>query len=206
MAGIVNISDSIKNRIGWADDLTVGDFLVSAEAALAEGLRYFQDAHPAITISNIKATMPLKSATNDQINDYLVDFKRVVSQRVLSDVYDAGNIPQNVVSLYPDAFDRAILLMGVIRFSEIVFTSVNRSNVQERFSKDFIAKLHYDIFREAPNKFAVRDANYQHALGITTQYGTEIASLQRRFGKSRNVLDSATAGQAIPNYFGGNVH
>lgn len=201
MAGIVEISELIKHRIGWRDDQTLSGFVLTPDSVRSDGQRFYQDAHPAVTLKILQAIVPIKMPDDAYLNEYLLDFKRIVAQRVLSDVYDSGIIPQNVPILYPDAFDRAMMLMGVIRFSEVIFTSTERSSAAEKFSKDFVAKLHYDIFREAPNKFATKDANYSHALGITTQYSTEINSLQRRFGKERNSLGTATAGQAIPNFY-----
>lgn len=197
MASIVDISALFKNRIGWKDDGTADGFILSANASLSESGRFFQDAHPAVTLLNIKSVQSVKTITTEQYNLFLEDFKRVVVERVVSDVYDGDYIPGNIHSAFPQALDKAIMLMGVIKTSEYIMTSVNRTNNVEKFSKDFISKLHYDIFREAPNKFAIRGANYAHALGITTQYSIEIESLQRRLGKPKNSLDSATAGQAI---------
>jgi len=197
MASVVDISALFINRIGWKDDGTVGGHILSAGASLSESGRFFQDAHPAVTLINIKSVNPIKSITDEKFNEFLQDFKRIVTERVVSDVYDGDYIPSNIHGAFPQALDKAIMLMGVIRVSEYIMTSVNRHNNVEKFSKDFVAKLHYDIFREAPNKFAIRGANYAYALGITTQYSVEIESLQRRFGKPKNSLSSATSGQAI---------
>ena len=119
---------------------------------------------------------------------------------MLSEVFEKDTINDHLFTLYPSGFDNAISLRMVIVVSELMLSST-RSNDTERFTKDFVGKLHYDIFREAPNKFAIRGANYNYALGVTTRYGFEIQSVQRRFGSARNRLKTITKGQVFNKYF-----
>ena len=78
----------------------------------------------------------------------------------------------------------------------------SRSNKVKRFTDDFIGKLNYDVFREAPNKFAVRGSNYNHTMGISTRYGFELESCRRRFGNTRNMLKTITKGAVHEPYSG----
>ena len=105
-------------------------------------------------------------------------------------------INEDILIAFPSAFDEAISLRMVITVSELILTST-RSNRVKRISDETAAKLNYDIFREAPNKFAIRGANYKHTLGIATRYGFALRSIQRRFGQQRNQLKTISKGQVV---------
>ena len=187
------------NRIGWKDDKTIAGFVLSAGNLTSASTRYFQEEHPAVTLLNIRDCQPVVKITNDDFNNYLLGMKKQAVNHVLSDVFERDYVNDELLDIYKTGFDNAILLRMVIVVSELIMTST-RSNKVERFTEEFVAKLNYDIYREAPNKFAIRDLNYKFSMGVTTRYGFEISSLQRRFGNQKNILRTATAGQANEEY------
>jgi hypothetical protein len=192
--------DILIDRIGWKDDNTVKGVVLSANNLLSNSGRYFQDEHSAITLANIRDCQPIPNILNDDFNDYLYNLKKSVSLKVLSDVFEKDYVDDNLFTIYPTVFDEVISLRMVIDVSEILMTST-RSNSIERFTKDFIGKLNYDIYREAPNKFAIRDLNYKHTLGIATRYAFALKSVQRRFGSQKNLLKVITKGAVFNPYF-----
>lgn len=190
---ISEAKDILVKRIGWRDDKTVDGFVVSAANLYTDSGRFYQDEHSAITLVNIRNCQPISDISTDDFNTYLEGLKTQVAFQVLSNVFEKDTVNDVLFDLYPSAFDNAVSLRMVIVVSELMMTST-RYNVTERFTKDFVSKLNYDIFREAPNKFAIRGANYAHTLGIATRYGFEIKSVQRRFGSQRNRIRTITKG------------
>lgn len=191
--------DILVLRLGWRDDKTVEGFIVSANNLTTNSGRYYQSEHSAITLANIRDCQPITNISVDDFNSYLEDLKEQVAYQVLSAVFEKDVIDDKLFTLYPSGFDNALSLRMVIVVTELILTSV-RSNSIERFTKDFVGKIHYDIFRDAPNKFAIRGANYKYSLGATTRYGFEIESVQRRFGSLRNRLRTITKGQVFNEY------
>ena len=192
--------DILIDRIGWKDDNTVTSIVVSADNLISDSGRYFQDEHSAITLANIRDCQPVANISGDDFNDYIYNLKSVVALKVLSDVFERDYVNDDLLTLYPTSFDNALSLRMVIDVSELLMTST-RSNSIERFTKDFIGKLNYDIYREAPNKFAIRDLNYKHSMGISTRYAWVLASIQRRFGTQRNLIKTITKGAVYNPYF-----
>ena len=188
--------DILVNRIGWRDDKTVAGFVLSPENLVTESGRVFQSEHSAITLANIRDSQPIVNIGVDDFNEYLLNIKDQAVLQVLSDAFERDYIDDKVFDYYKTAFDDAISLRMVIVISELIMTST-RLNSIERFSKSFVSKLNYDIYREAPNKFAIREKNYKHSMGIATRYGFELDSVQRRFGDQRNRIKTITAGQVI---------
>lgn len=203
MISISEAKDILIKRIGWRDDKTVEGFVVSPENLETNSGRFFQDEHSAITLSNIRDCQPLLNISTDDFNSYLENLKTQVAYQVLSNVFEKDKVSDRLFDLYPSAFDNAISLRMVIVVSELMMTTT-RYNPTERFTKDFVGKLNYDIFREAPNKFAISAANYSHTLGIATRYGFEIKSVQRRFGSQRNRIRTITKGE-VSNEFYDNI-
>ena len=185
--------DILIDRIGWRDDNTVTGFVVSAPNLVSNSERYFQDEHSAITLANIRDCQPIPNIEEDAFNDYLYNLKKTSIQKVLSDVFEKDYIDDNLLSIYSTAFDDAISLRMIIDISELIMTST-RSNSIERFTKEFVGKLNYDIYRESPNKFAIADLNYKYTMGIATRYGWCLRSIQRRFGTQRNLIKTITKG------------
>lgn len=192
--------DIIVRRIGWRDDKTVTGFVLSANNLLTDSGRYYQDEHSAITLKNIRDCQPLINISTDDFNSHLENLKTQVAIQVLSSVFEKDLVDDRIFDLYPSAFDNLLSLRMVIVVSEQMMTST-RYNVTERFTKDFVGKLNYDIFREAPNKFAIRGANYSHTLGIATRYDFELKSVQRRFGSQRNRLRTITKGESFNEFY-----
>lgn len=182
-------------RIGWKDDgtLTEQGIALSVTNTTSDSGFFFQDQHSAITLQNIYEAQPLARITEANFQNYLEDLKRKVGLKVLADVFEKQTINDKMLERYPGAFDTLMMMQMTIFVSEMILTSI-RSNRIQRLGADFVGKLHYDIFREAPNKFAIRGANYQHALGVSTQYGFELQSVRRRFGDTRNMLKTITKG------------
>lgn len=197
---ISEAKDILVERIGWRDDKTVDGFVVSTNNLTTNSGRYFQDEHSAITLKAIRDCQPITSISTDDFNSYLEQLKTQVAYQVLSAVFEKDSVNNSLFDLYPTAFDNAVSLRMVIVVSELMLTST-RYNVTERFTKDFVGKLNYDIFREAPNKFAIRGANYAHTMGIATRYGFEIASTQRRFGSQRNRIKTITKGEIFNEFY-----
>lgn len=197
---IAEAKAKVINRLGWFDDKTVAGFVLSAENQVSESGRFFQDEHSAVTLMNINASQPDKSITTDGFNAFLTRMKNSTVNHVLADVFDRQYISDKLFVEFPEALDNAISLRMVIVVSELINTST-RDNIQERFAQDFIAKLNYDIFREAQNKFAVSRSDYRYQMGISTRYGFEIANIQKRFGNMKMSLRSVTAGQHLNNYY-----
>lgn len=191
---ISEAKDILVNRIGWDDDGTLSGFTVTAPASTTNSGRYFQDEHNAITLENIKDTQPVSDISDAALNTFLVKLRLRAVNKVLADAFEKDFINDDLLTAYPAGFDNAISLQMVIIVSELIISST-RSNRIERMTDDFVGKLNYDIFREAPNKFAIRGANYNYSLGVATRYGFEIRSVQRRFGSQRNLLKTITKGQ-----------
>lgn len=191
---ISEAKDILVDRIGWRDDNTVTGIVISANNLLTNSGRFFQDEHSAITLANIRDCQPILNILDADFNIYLEQLKNQVALQVLSVVFEKDTVNDSLFTLYPSSFDNAVSLRMVIVVSELMMTST-RYNVTERFSKDFVSKLNYDIFREAPNKFAISAANYSHTLGIATRYGFEINSVARRFGSQRNKIKTITKGE-----------
>jgi len=200
---ISEAKDILIKRLGWRNDKTVEGFVVSADNLLTESGRFYQDEHSAITLENIRDCQPILQISTDDFNDYLERLKTQVAFQVLSAVFEKNNVNDRLFDLYGSGFDNLLSLRMVIVVSELMMTTT-RFNVTERYSKDFVGKLNYDIFREAPNKFAIRGANYSHTLGIATRYDFELRSVQRRFGSQRNRLRTITKGE-VSNEFYDNI-
>jgi hypothetical protein len=191
------VKDILVTRIGWKDDKTLTGFVLSANNQQTDSGRYFQNEHSAITLQNIKDCQPVRKISDADLNTYLEDLKQQAVIQVLSDTLERDTVNDKLLTLYPRIFDEAISLRMVIIVAELIMTST-RSNRIERLSDDFIGKLNYDIFRDAPNKFAIRGANYNYTLGAATRYGAEIRSLQRRIGTG-TMLRTITKGQTLGN-------
>ena len=185
---------TLKTRIGWKDDGTAENVVLSPTTIVADSGAYFNTAHPALTLINIYETQPTPNLDSDAFNQYLIDTRDECVRQVLHDAFERDFIDDNLLTNHPSGFDEAIRLKMVIIIGELIMTSI-RSNRTQRFTREFASKLNYDIYREAPNKFAIRGANYRHSMGVATRYGFELISVQRRFGDLRNVLRTVTKGQ-----------
>lgn len=202
MKTISEAKDILIDRLGWKDDKTVDGFVVNPTNLTTDSGRFYQDEHSAVTLNNIRESQPIIGIGVDDFNDYLTDMKRQVCYQVLSDVFEKNKINDSLFDLYPSGFDNLLSLRMVIVVSELILTST-RYNVTERYSKDFVGKLNYDIYREAPNKFAIRNVNYSHTMGIATRYDFELNSVRRRFGAQRNQLKTITKGEVYNEYYNG---
>lgn len=202
MKTISEAKDILIKRIGWKDDKTVTDFVVNPTNLETDSGRFYQDEHSAVTLNNIRESQPIIGISEEDFNTYLTDMKRQVAYQVLSDVFEKNKINDSLFDLYPSGFDNLLSLRMVIVVSELMLTST-RYNVTERYSKDFVGKLNYDIYREAPNKFAIRNVNYSHTMGIATRYDFELNSVRRRFGSQRNQLKTITKGEVYNEYYNG---
>lgn len=185
---------ALETRIGWKDDNTANVVLSAPNLTSLSGTT-FNMAHPAITLQNILNTQPNPDMDSDEFNVYLSDLRKECVRQVLNDAFEKDYIDDDLLTSYPTGFDEAIRLKMTIIIAELIMTSV-RSNRTERFSRDFAGKLNYDLYREAPNKFAIRGANYRHSMGVATRYGYELRSIQRRFGDLRNLLRTVTKGES----------
>jgi len=186
---------NLETRIGWKDDKTLDDFVLNTVNKTSDSTLFFNSAHPAITLENIKMTHPVVGMNSDDFNQVLSDMRAECVHQVLHDAFERNYLDDNLLKVYPYGFDEAIRLKMVIIVAERIMTS-SRSNRKERFSREFAGKLNYDLYRDAPNKFAIRSANYKHTLGVATRYGFELRSIQRRFGDLRNVLRTVTKGES----------
>lgn len=190
--------DILITRIGWKADKTISSFVLSANNSQTDSGRYFQSEHPIVTLANIRNTQPVVDISDSDFNTYLEDLKEQVVLKVLSDAFERDYLDDDLLAQYPTSFDDLISLRMVIDVAEL-FMSTTRYNPSERIAEKALNKLHYDIYRESPNKFAVRGLNYKHSMGITTRYAWTLESVQRRFGSQRNLLKSSTRGQAALN-------
>ena len=192
--------DILFDRMGWRDDKTVTGLTLSAANINSDSGRVFQSEHSAITLANIRDCQPIKNIDEADFNTYLEALREQVVIQVLSDALERDYIDENIFNYYPTSFDNAISLRMVIVVSELILTTT-RFNVIARLGEDFVGKLNYDIYRDAPNKFAIRQANYQQSMGISTRYSFALNSLQRRFGDQRNRLKTITAGQVVSRIY-----
>ena len=188
--------DILLTRIGWDNDNTVTGFVLSTANETTDSGLYFQNEHSAITLENIRDCQPVSGISEDDFNTYLEKLRLQCVTQVLNDAFERDNIDDDLFSLYPSGFDTLISLRMVIIVSELLITTT-RSNKVERLTSALVGTLNYDVFRAAPNKFAIRGANYNHTLGIATRYGFELDSVRRRFGNTRNMLKTITKGQAF---------
>ena len=193
---ISEAKDILIDRLGWRDDKTITGFVLSAPNLITNSGRYFQAEHSSVTLENIKDCQPIVDISDEDFNSHLVNMTEQVAFQVLSDVFERDFIDDNLFNLYSTAFDNVLSLRMVIVVAESIMTST-RSNRIERLGDGFIGKLNYDIFRDAPNKFAIRNLNYKHSMGITTRYAMELTSVQRRFGNQRNLIRTITRGQSF---------
>lgn len=192
---ISEAKDLILTRIGWRDDETVMGFVLSTENSTSDSGKHFQSEHSCVTLANIRDCQPIVNINEDKFNTYLEIIREQSVIQVLNDAFEKDYINDNLLTAYPSAFDSAISLRMVVVVAELIMTN-GRINKTQRFTESFVGKLNYDIFREAPNKFAIRGANYKYSMGVATRYGFEIQSVQRRFGQQRNLLKTITKGQA----------
>ncbi len=190
--------DILIKRIGWRNDNTINGFVLSPENEQTDSGRVFQSEHSAITLANIRDAQPIINISDDDFNEYLESTVEQAVIQVLSDAFERDYLDEKILEYYNSAFDDAISLRMVIVISELIMTST-RINTGERFSKNFISKLNYDIYRESPNKFAIREKNFTFSMGISTRYSFALSSIQRRFGDQRNRIKTITAGQVINN-------
>lgn len=187
-------TDILVQRVGWRNDNTVTGLSLSPTNQISNSGLFFNDFNPAITLANIRDSQPIVNISEANFQAYLETIKRTAVSQVLSDVYEKDYINDNLLTLYPSGFDYIIQMKLLINVGNLIMFSV-RSNRIQRLTEQFVAKLHYDIFREAPNKFAIRGANYRSAMGVSTAYNYELDSVQRRFGQTRNMLKTVTKGQ-----------
>jgi hypothetical protein len=195
---LTELSVELVKRIGWRADGTVERFSLSASNILSESGLDFQQEHSAVTLANIRDCQPITNISETDYQDYLEVIKLQAVNQVLNDSFERDVVNDDLLTLFPRGFDKAIMLRMVIIVAELISTS-GRKNGTKRFSDEFLGRLNYDVFRSAPNKFAIRGANYNYTLGIATRYGFEIESVQRRFGTQRNLLKTITKGQ-VSNY------
>lgn len=196
---ISEAKDILVDRLGWRDDKTVTGFVLSAPNLITNSGRYFQAEHSSVTLENIKDCQPIVDISDTDFNSHLVNLTEQVSFQVLSDVFEKDFVDDNLFNLYATSFDNLLSLRMVIVVAEAIMTST-RSNRIERLGDGFVGKLNYDIFRDAPNKFAIRNLNYKHSMGITTRYAMELDSTQRRFGTLRNLIKTVTKGQSFTTW------
>ncbi len=196
---VLETHTALVNRIKWRDDKTVENFTLNVSNAAVGMDRVFQTGHSAITLENIRDCQPILNISEADFNLYLETLRSDCVRQVLNDVFEKDYVEDNIFTLYPTAFDDCIIYRMVIIVSELMMTA-SRSNRIKRFGDAFVGKLNYDVFREAPNKFAIRGANYNHTLGIATRYGFELESVRRRFGQTRNLLKTITKGQVYEPY------
>lgn len=187
---------ALETRVGWKEDLTIEGFELSTANQTTLSGDFFQDQHNAITLLNIKECQNVLKITDVQFNNYLNDLRKICVSQVLEDAFEKDFLSDDLLTLYPSGFDKAIRLKMVILIGELIITAV-RSNRTQRLNSNFAGKLNYDLYREAPNKFAIRGANYLHTLGVATKYGYELKSVQRRFGQDRNLIKTITKGQSV---------
>lgn len=203
----MNIAEALVKlipRVGWRDDKTAEGFVLDATNLVSDSGRYFQDEHSSVTLLNIKDCQPLENIDDDDYNSHLTNMVRQVCIQVLSDVFEKDFVDDQLLILYPTAFDNIISMRMTIVAAELIMTST-RNNRTSRLTEQFVGKLNYDIFRDAPNKFAIRDLNFKHTMGISTRYEVEIMSVKRRFGGQRNLIKSITKGRALgDNYYTNN--
>jgi hypothetical protein len=195
---LTELSVELVKRIGWRADGTVERFSLSASNILSESGLDFQQEHSAVTLANIRDCQPITNISETDYQNYLEVIKLQAVNQVLNDSFERDVVNDDLLTLFPRGFDKAIMLRMVIIVAELISTS-GRKNGTKRFSDEFLGRLNYDVFRSAPNKFAIRGANYNYTLGIATRYGFEIESVQRRFGTQRNLLKTITKGQ-VSNY------
>lgn len=189
--------DLLIGRIGWRDDKTVEGLVLSAANLESNSGKFYQAEHSAVTLANIRDCQPIINISANDFNDYLSNLTEQCVIQVLENVFEGDYVSNKLLTLYPTAFDQAISLRMVILVSELIMTST-RMNKIKRFTDEFVGKLNYDVFREAPNKFAIRGANYIHTLGIASRYGHALRGVQKRFGTQKNSLRTITTGQAVP--------
>ncbi len=196
---------ALRTRIGWKDDKTLDGFTPSAANQTTDSGLFFQDEHPAINLINIHSSQPNPKISNEDFELYLEDLRDTTVRQVLNDVFERDYLNDSILTVYPNGFDKLITYKMVIKVSQIIVTA-SRSNRTDRFSQSWIGKLSYDIFREAPNKFAIRGANYREHLGISTKYSFLLRETQRRFGDQKNRLKTITKGNAINELYADQYH
>jgi len=193
---ISEAKDILVDRIGWRDDETVVGFALSAGNSTTVSGKFFQSEHSCVTLANIRDCQPIVNISESKFNSYLEMVREQAVVQVLDDAFEKDYINDDLLTAYPSAFDSAISLRMVVVVAELIMTN-GRINKTQRFTEGFVGKLNYDIYREAPNKFAIRGANYKYSMGVATRYGFEIQSVQRRFGQQRNLIKNITKGQVF---------
>jgi hypothetical protein len=186
--------DILITRLGWRNDETVDSFTLSAENLTTDSGKYFQSEHSCVTLQNIRDCQPIINISENRFNSYLESIRDQAVVQVLDDAFEKDYVNDDLLTVFPKAFDSAISLRMVIVVAELIMTN-GRINKTQRFSESFVGKLNYDIFRETVTKFANANANYKYSMGISTRYGFEIQSIQRRFGQQRNLIKTVTKGQ-----------
>lgn len=202
MATHTEIRDILIDRVGWRAEIG-STFPVSATNLTTNSGRFFQDEHSCVTIDNIRASQPVVNISDADLNLFLAQLKQQSVYQVISDVFQKKDIDPDPINANITMFDQAIMLRMVIIVGEMILTSV-RSNKTQRFSDDYINRLHFDIIGSSNVRFAVTNRNYKWSMGVTSRYGAEIFELKRFFGQNR-MLKSVTRGEAINiNIYPGN--
>jgi len=197
MATHTEIKVVLLQRIGWRQEIG-SPITVSAANLTTDSGRFFQDEHSAVSLTNIRDAQPLVDISDANFNTYLAQLQEQVVYQVLSDVFNKKDIIQDEVDANLTMFDQLILLRMVIVVSEIIITST-RSNKTQRFSNEFLDKLHFDVIGSSNVRFAVTNRNYKYSMGITSRYGAEVWEVKRFFGQQK-FLKSITRGEAINIY------
>ena len=202
MASHTEIKDILINRIGWRQEIK-SPITVNATNLTTQSGRYFQDEHSAVSIHNIKDCQRVSNISDKEMNDYLGQLREQSIYQIISDVFSKTDINEDEINANITMFDQVILLRMVIIVSEIIITS-SRSNKTQRFSDEFINKLHFDIIGSSNVRFAVTNRNYKYSMGITSRYGAEIFELKRFFGQNKK-LQSISRSEAVNiNIYPGN--
>lgn len=171
----------LKNRIGWKQS-PGATLVVNAENLTSESLRWFQDEHNGVTLTNIHATIETVNATDAQLNEYLADFRKQAIIHVVSNVFDSTTIKtiSNV-----SAFDNAISQRAAIIVLEMIINST-RSNLTERLLKNS-NKWFYDLNGGNGNE------NFPKLIGLKQRYAEEIRRLRQQFSTGRTLTSHTLA-------------
>lgn len=176
---ILETYELLKNRIGWKQPPD-GSFVIDVENNTSQSGMYFQEAHTAITLKNIYATIDVVDASSEVFNAILADFRKQAVIHTVSNVFNRTSI-KNITDVA--AFDTAISLRMAIIILEVI-TNSTRSNLDERLLKNS-NKWFYDLNGGAGNQ------SFPNLTGIKQRYAEEIRRLRDRFNTGKS-LDSFT--------------
>lgn len=185
----VELRDLLVNRIGWLNSVD-SPFVVDAMNQTTESGRNFQDEHPMVKLSTIKAVMSKDPADALEFNAFLGELRRRCVLLVIADIFEVHDLQDDLLEDRTGILDNAILKRMALLVGETILSST-RSNRTESMTKEQMQNIFYEINGNANPAVA------PIKIGLRSRYENEIGNVKARLGQAE-LLDTSTF--RLPNY------